>query len=145
MHHCCCVVAASCLAGNTLHSTKVPLDSEDPDSAALCPLTNSKKNTPKLHTSLLYENLLNSFTSGARNMSLATVRPDGPPTLTLPSKFRMPASATLAMKFSSTRTLAVLECLCTREGLMAWRWARPANQSMLSILRRITFGCAKSY
>lgn len=64
--------------------------------------------------------------SGARKISSAATWEDGPATSNLPRKLRNPASATLAMKFSSTRTFAVLKSLWIKRGLREWRWARPA-------------------
>lgn len=49
--------------------------------------------------------------------------------------FVSPASATLAMKFSSTKTLAVLKFLCTKGGLRLCRWLKPALDTNRSVLK----------
>lgn len=72
--------------------------------------------------------------SGARNISSTAFWEDGPAvSSTLPRKLRTPASATLAMKFSSTRTFDVLKSLCTNRGLRVWRWDKPANWKKVQI------------
>lgn len=75
------------------------------------------------------------YYSDARNISSVATWEEEPAVSTLPRKLRSPASATLAMKFSSTRTLAVLKFLCTKRGLREWRWAKPAQNSMNELLK----------
>lgn len=51
---------------------------------------------------------------------------EGPASSIFSSSFEMPASATLAMKSSSTKTLAVLKFLCMMGGFRLCKWHKPA-------------------
>lgn len=130
---------------------------------ASCPVTSSRRNTPKLYTSLIadatpdvptlvvencdqigilmrqkekeratfHNDEQNSnqkkfkFYSGSWKTLTLDAR-DGPASSIFSSSFETPASATLALKSSSTRTLAVLKFLCTMGGFRPCKWHKPA-------------------
>ena len=64
--------------------------------------------------------------SGSSKKLTLDVR-EGPASSIFSSSFEIPASATLAVKFSSTNTLAVLKFLCTMGGFRPCKWDKPAK------------------
>lgn len=64
--------------------------------------------------------------SGSWKILTLDVR-EGPASSIFSSSFAIPASATWAMKSSSTKTLAVLKFLCTIGGFRPCKWHNPAK------------------